>query len=86
VIPDKGTFFLVTRNLQAVARCAERVVCLERSVKAWAWGRSSGGDRDLAAIQIASGDHRAMAVDGDSRHLRQSRTSRFRGHHARSMT
>ncbi len=56
---------LVTHNLQAVARCAERVVYLERSVKAWGRWTELSGDRDLSAIQIASGDHRAMALDGD---------------------
>ena len=56
---------LVTHNLQAVARCAERVVYLERSVKAWGLWSELSGDQDLSAIQIASGDHRAMALDGD---------------------
>jgi ABC-type Mn2+/Zn2+ transport system ATPase subunit len=56
---------LVTHNLQAVARCAERVVYLERSVKAWGLWTELSGDRDLTAIQIASGDHRAMALDSD---------------------
>jgi ABC-type Mn2+/Zn2+ transport system ATPase subunit len=56
---------LVTHNLQAVARCAERVVYLERSVKAWGLWTELSSDQDLSAIQIASGDHRAMALDGD---------------------
>lgn len=56
---------LVTHNLQAVARCAERVVYLERSVKAWGLWSELSGDRDLSAIQIASGDHHAMAMDSD---------------------
>jgi len=56
---------LVTHNLQAIARCAERVVYLERTVKAWGLWTELSGDRELTAIQIASGDHRAMAMDGD---------------------
>ncbi len=56
---------LVTHNLQAVARCAERVVYLERSVKAWGLWSELSSDRDLSAIQIASGDHHAMAMDSD---------------------
>jgi zinc transport system ATP-binding protein len=56
---------LVTHNLQAIARCAERVVYLERSVKAWGLWTELSADRDLSAIQIASGDHRAMSMDGD---------------------
>ena len=56
---------LVTHNLQAVARCAERVVYLERTVKAWGLWSELSGDQDLSAIQIASGDHRALATDGD---------------------
>ncbi len=56
---------LVTHNLQAVARCAERVVYLERSVKAWGLWSELRDDHDLSAIQIASGDHRAMAMDSD---------------------
>ena len=54
---------------------------LERSVKAWGlWGgpwRELSGDTDLNAIQIASGDHRAMALDGDQSPLRQPRTRAF---------
>jgi zinc transport system ATP-binding protein len=56
---------LVTHNLQAIARCAERVVYLERSVKAWGLWSELSADSDLSAIQIASGDHRAMAMDSD---------------------
>jgi ABC-type Mn2+/Zn2+ transport system ATPase subunit len=56
---------LVTHNLQAVARCAERVVYLERSLKAWGLWSELSRDHDLSAIQIASGDHRAMSLDGD---------------------
>ena len=51
--------------MQAIARCAERVVYLERTVKAWGlWGELSA-DRGLSAIQITAGDHRASAMDGD---------------------
>jgi ABC-type Mn2+/Zn2+ transport system ATPase subunit len=54
---------LVTHNLQAVARCAERVLYLERTVKAWGLWSELSRDRDLSAI--ASGDHRQMTMDGD---------------------
>jgi zinc transport system ATP-binding protein len=56
---------LVTHNLQAIARCAERVVYLERTVRAWGLWEELSRDRDLSAIQIVSGDHRAMDMDGD---------------------
>ena len=56
---------LVTHNLQAVARCAERVVYLERTVKAWGLWSELSSDQELTAIQIASGDHRSMQMDGD---------------------
>ena len=56
---------LVTHNLQAIARCAERVIYLERTVKAWGLWSELSADSDLSAIQIASGDHRAMAMDSD---------------------
>jgi ABC-type Mn2+/Zn2+ transport system ATPase subunit len=62
---DSIAAILVTHNLQAVARCAERVVYLERTVKAWGLWSELSGDQDLSAIQIASGDHRALAMDGD---------------------
>jgi ABC-type Mn2+/Zn2+ transport system ATPase subunit len=56
---------LVTHNLQAIARCAERVVYLERNVKAWGLWSELSRDRDLSAIQIVSGDHKQMSMDGD---------------------
>ena len=62
---DSIAAILVTHNLQAVARCAERVVYLERTVRAWGLWSELSGDQDLSAIQIASGDHRALAMDGD---------------------
>jgi len=62
---DSIAAVLVTHNLQAIARCAERVVYLERNVKAWGLWSELHSDPELAAIQIASGDHRAMAMDGD---------------------
>ena len=62
---DSIAAILVTHNLQAIARCAERVVYLERSLKAWGLWTELSADRDLSAIQIASGDHRAMAMDSD---------------------
>jgi ABC-type Mn2+/Zn2+ transport system ATPase subunit len=62
---DSIAAILVTHNLQAIARCAERVVYLERTVKAWGLWSELSGDRELTAIQIASGDHRAMQMDSD---------------------
>ncbi len=62
---DSIAAILVTHNLQAIARCAERVVYLERTLKAWGLWAELSADRDLSAIQIASGDHRAMAMDSD---------------------
>lgn len=56
---------LVTHNLQAIARCAERVLYLERTVKAWGLWSELSGESELTAIQIASGDHRSMQMDGD---------------------
>jgi ABC-type Mn2+/Zn2+ transport system ATPase subunit len=56
---------LVTHDLQAVARCAERVLYLERTVRAWGLWSELSAERELAAIQIASGDHRAIALDDD---------------------
>src|SRR5262249_19092040 len=54
---------LVTHNLQAIARCAERVLYLERTVKAWGLWSELSADRDLSAIHV--GDHKAMSLDGD---------------------
>lgn len=61
------TAILVTHNLQAIARCAERVVYLERTVKAWGLWSELSADRDLQAIQITAGDHHAARpeLDGD---------------------
>ncbi len=56
---------LVTHNLQAVARCAERVLYLERTVKAWGLWSELSGERELTAIQMTTGDHRAIEMDGD---------------------
>lgn len=56
---------LVTHNLQAVARCAERVLYLERSVKAWGLWSELSADAELTAIQVTTGDHRASVMDGD---------------------
>jgi ABC-type Mn2+/Zn2+ transport system ATPase subunit len=55
---------LVTHNLQAIARCAERVIYLERTVRAWGLWSELSVDRELSAIQIA-GDHKALQMDGD---------------------
>lgn len=54
---------LVTHNLSVIARCAQRVVYLERTVKAWGLWSELSVDTDLSAIQI--GDHREMEMDGD---------------------
>ena len=62
---DSIAAILVTHNLQAIARCAERVVYLERNVKAWGLWSELSGDSELTAIQITTGDHRAIAMDGD---------------------
>jgi zinc transport system ATP-binding protein len=56
---------LVTHNLQAVARCAERVIYLERTVKAWGLWTELSIDQELTAIQIGGGDHRSIPMDGD---------------------
>ena len=56
---------LVTHNLQAIDRCAERVLYLEQSVKAWGLWKELAGASDLHAIQIAAGDHRSVERDGD---------------------
>jgi hypothetical protein len=48
-----------------VARCAERVIYLERTVKAWGLWSELSGKRELTALQLASGDHRHMEMDGD---------------------
>ena len=62
---DSIAAILVTHNLSAIARCAERVVYLERSVKAWGLWSELSGEGDLTAIQVVSSDHRAMHMDGD---------------------
>jgi ABC-type Mn2+/Zn2+ transport system ATPase subunit len=59
------TAVLVTHNLQAIARCAERVIYLERTVKAWGLWTELSAERELSAIQITAGDHRASTMDGD---------------------
>ena len=55
---------LVTHNLQAIARCAERVIYLDRKVRAWGLWSELARERELAAIQ--AGDHPdRMSMDGD---------------------
>ena len=55
---------LVTHNLQAIARCAERVIYLDKKVRAWGLWSELARERELAAIQ--AGDHTdRMAMDGD---------------------
>ena len=60
---DAIAAILVTHNLQAIARCAERVVYLERNVKAWGLWSELSGEHDLTAIQILSGDHHKLDSD-----------------------
>ncbi len=62
---DSIAAILVTHNLQAIARCAERVVYLERAVKAWGLWSELSAERELTAIQIGGGDHRQLQLDGD---------------------
>jgi ABC-type Mn2+/Zn2+ transport system ATPase subunit len=62
---DSIAAILVTHNLSAIARCAERVVYLEKNVKAWGLWSELSADSELSAIQIVSGDHRAMQMDSD---------------------
>ena len=62
---DEIAAILVTHNLQAVARCAERVLYLERTVKAWGLWSELSGESELTAIQMTTGDHRSMQMDGD---------------------
>ena len=55
---------LVTHNLQAIARCAERVIYLDKKVRAWGLWSELARERELAAIQ--AGDHAdRMSMDGD---------------------
>ena len=54
---------LVTHNLQAIARCAERVVYLERTVRAWGLWSELSNVADLAAIH--AGDPKTASLDGD---------------------
>jgi ABC-type Mn2+/Zn2+ transport system ATPase subunit len=56
---------LVTHNLQAIARCAERVVYLDRDVKAWGLWNELNAERALSAIYVDAGDHRTSHLDGD---------------------
>jgi ABC-type Mn2+/Zn2+ transport system ATPase subunit len=55
---------LVTHNIQAIARCAERVLYLERRVRAWGLWSELSRERELSAIHIA-GDHKTIELDGD---------------------
>lgn len=50
---------LVTHNMQAIARCAERVLYLERTVRGWGLWNELSGEKELSAIQFA-GDHKAV--------------------------
>ena len=56
---------LVTHNLQAIARCAERVIYLEKTVRAWGLWSELSAERELSAIHIPAGDHKALQMDGD---------------------
>jgi zinc transport system ATP-binding protein len=62
---DSIAAVLVTHNIQAIARCAERVLYLERTVRGWGLWTELSAERELAAIQIAGGDHRAHVPDED---------------------
>ena len=55
---------LVTHNLQAIARCAERVLYLERYVRAWGLWTELCRERELSAIHTA-GDSVSLAMDSD---------------------
>ncbi len=50
---------LVTHNLQAIARCAERVIYLDRRVRAWGLWSELSRSPELRAIQ--GGDHAEAA-------------------------
>ncbi len=55
---------LVTHNLQAIARCAERCIYLDKKVRAWGLWSELSLEHELAAIQ--TGDHPdRMSMDGD---------------------
>jgi ABC-type Mn2+/Zn2+ transport system ATPase subunit len=60
---DSIAAILVTHNLQAIARCAERVVYLERTVRAWGLWSELSGESELTAIQITTGDHKSLDSD-----------------------
>jgi ABC-type Mn2+/Zn2+ transport system ATPase subunit len=54
---------LVTHNLQAIARCAERIIYLDKRVRAWGLWSELSTNPELGAIQVA--DHPTMRLDGD---------------------
>jgi zinc transport system ATP-binding protein len=55
---------LVTHNLQAIARCAERVIYLDKQVRAWGLWNELSREEELKAIQV--GDHATLpSLDGD---------------------
>jgi ABC-type Mn2+/Zn2+ transport system ATPase subunit len=54
---------LVTHNVQAIARCAERVLYLDKRVRAWGLWTELSKNPELGAIQGA--DHPAAKLDGD---------------------
>jgi ABC-type Mn2+/Zn2+ transport system ATPase subunit len=54
---------LVTHNIQAIARCAERVIYLDKRVRAWGLWTELAKNPELGAIQVA--DHPAAKLDGD---------------------
>jgi ABC-type Mn2+/Zn2+ transport system ATPase subunit len=62
---DSIAAILVTHNLSAIARCAERVVYLEKTLRAWGLWSELSGDSALTAIQVVSGDHGALQMDSD---------------------
>jgi ABC-type Mn2+/Zn2+ transport system ATPase subunit len=56
---------LVTHNLQAIARCAERVLYLERKVRAWGLWDELSQLNALSAIHLAPQDHKHAELDSD---------------------
>lgn len=54
---------LVTHNIQAIARCAERVIYLDKRIRAWGLWTELAKNPELGAIQVA--DHPAAKLDTD---------------------
>lgn len=56
---------LVTHNLQAIARCAERILYLERSVRAWGLWTELCEREELGAIRTSGPSATRAELDGD---------------------